>query len=153
MKHSESYTISPPSRFKFFRWLRYLGIILAIVYFWLTIDSYQQDGWVFTTILNGLTGVIWLGITYSYFRIPVFGSKIGISSDGITFKEQGEPQSIGWKQLQRINMTNNSIFLSLENNPDKELNISYLEYKQLQEAKKRIQSFSTNHQIEFSSKY
>lgn len=153
MKPTEAYTITPPGRLHYIKWLKHLGLILAIVYLWLTVDSYQEEGWTFTTILHGITGLLWLAITYGYFNMPIFDSEIIISSKGVVFEENGRQQSLDWENLQDINMTNNSIFLSLKNGQEKELNISYLEYNQLKRAKKQIRLFCEQHSIKFSSKY
>lgn len=153
MKSTEAHTITPAGRLKYFKWLEYLGLILAIVYLWLTVDSYQEEGWTVTTILNGVTGLLWLGMSYSYFKTPALGTEITLSSRGITFVENKQQKHLSWEKLESINMTNNSIFIVPKNNPEQELNISYLEYNQLKKAKTQIRLFCDEHSITFSSKY
>lgn len=135
------------------RWLGYLGLILAGLYGYLTFDSYQESAWSFETIVNAFCTIAWIGITYTNINNALGVEEITLSRDNVTFVENKEQKSIRWDEITSINMTNNALFLNLCDEIQKELNIGYLGYKQLQEAKKQMRLFSEKYQIDFSSKY
>src|SRR5699024_8156545 len=131
MDNPEAYTLSPPARFHYFKFLKYFGFVAIVLYLWLTVITYQDDGWSRETIINGAITFIWAAITYSYFKAPFPHSQITLSQNGLSFKENKEHRSIAWNDLQNVTMTNNPIFLRGNGGIDKELDISHLEYKRL----------------------
>lgn len=149
----DSYTITPPSRLKYLRWLGYLGIILAAAYVYLAIESYQENGWGFVTIVNVICVVAWLAITYTNVNSAIAVEEVILSPDEITFIKNNKKKLISWDKIASVNMTNNALFLTLDNQRQEELNIGYLEYKQLQKAKKKLHAFCDEKEIPFSTKY
>src|SRR5699024_492809 len=135
MDNPKSYTLSPPTRSHYLRFLKYFGIVVAILYLWLTVISYQDGGCSCGTVINGAIAFIWAAITCSYFKAPLPHSEISLSQNGLSFKENKEHRSIACNDLQDVKMSNNSLFLRSKDGIGEELNISHLQYSQLRDAK------------------
>lgn len=148
------YTIAPSGRHNY-QWILYLGILLVGAYLYLAYDIYQDEAWSSEVIINLLIAIIYAGIIYYNLTSESPHDKISFSEKGVTVSGEikQEQEVIEWANLQKISITNNALFLDFKDGSQKELNISYLKYNQLQETKHKIRSFCEQYQLSFSSKY
>lgn len=154
MENSQ-YTIAPSNRYTYFQWILYLGILLVVAYLYLAYDIYKDAGWTTEAIINLFIAVVYSVAIYINLNTDSPYDEVSFSEKGITIsgdKKQGQ-EDIEWTNLQKISITNNALFLDFTDARQEELNIAYLKYNQLQEAKRKVKSFCEQHQISFSSKY
>lgn len=147
------YTIAPSGRYRYYQWILYLGVILVLAYLYLTYIIYQDEGWSSKAIINLLIAVIYAAVIYFNRTAGPPYDEISFSEEGITILGDKKSEIIEWSALYKLSITNNSLFLDFKDDRQKELNISYLKYNQLQEAKEKVRSFCEQQQLSFSSKY
>ena len=150
----KSFKISSAQNLKYLRWLIWFGLCISPVYLYIAYDTYLHEDFSWSFFINLFLALMWIGIGISYYF--GYGYQTGdiiISDKSIRYENKTEQTDVAWTDLSEVKMTNNALFLNLQDNSQKELNIAYLEYKELQAAKKKVHQFCDAKNVSFSSQY
>lgn len=148
------FKISPQNSVGYLKWLLWLSVGLAAIYFLLAVKAYMNGKETWEWIINIGIGVIWLASGIFQMRgNKYYIPEITLSDSGITYKIKKSEKLVRWEQVKSINLDNNTIILRTESKDPKKLSITQLEYKELQTAKDRLREFADTYNVRFASKY
>ena len=148
------FKISHQTSAGYLKWLLWLSVGLAAIYFLLAVKAYMNGEETWEWIINIGIGVIWLAAGIFQMRgNKYYIPEITLNDAGITYKIKKTEQRMGWEQIKEINLNNNTISIRTETDGREELSIAYLEYKELQTVKDRLREFAEAHNVSYASKY
>lgn len=135
-------------------WFSWLAVGLGGVYFYLAFNTYFIENDQSATLINLILGLVWVVSAYVHqFWHPVSIPDIILNDAGVTVEEDDKSRLIHWKNIQNINVDNNTLAILLDNGEHEELKIWGVEYKELQMLKNKLRKFTDTHNISYSSKY
>jgi hypothetical protein len=131
-------------------WGTYLSIPVLVVYVYFLIESYVQSGWDSDLTFDVLVFTTYAILIYNAFRSGSPQKEICLSQNSIEISSDNERQHIKWSDLSAITLDHNTILLDFFNKSQREVDIDYIEYKELQELKKTLRSLCNRHSVTFS---
>ncbi len=136
------------------RWLQYLFIGLGCLHLTIfIIDWWNNDAnWMSYLILVAAIGEILVGIfRYEQYFFPY--PELTLNDEGMVVKENNNERLIPWSQVQEITIDNKYISIVRDDNRQENINIQYLNYGDIQDAKKKLKQFTKSHDVAYHSVY
>ena len=136
------------------KWFQYLLTLLGIVHL-LTflLDYWDNDlNFISYAFLAIAIGEIFIGLfRYEQFFFPY--PELTFSDGHVEIVKNKEQQSFNWNQIQSIIIGNSSITFSLTDGTEHDIDIAYLNYGDIQTAKKEIKQRCETRDITYRSMY
>ena len=150
----KSFKISHHKQKDRFRWLNWLAISFGFIHLYWAVGAYPYSTGSHNAIVELLMGLFWIVFGYvNLFWIEPPLPDITIDADGITVEEKTTSRLLQWNTIRNINIDTNTIYVHLETGTEEQIKIWTVKYSELQLLKQRLQEYSTDHQISYSSKY
>ena len=136
------------------KWFQYFLILLGAIHL-LTflLDYWDNDlNFISYAILVIAIGEILIGLfRYEQYFFPY--PELTFSDDGVEITQDKQQQMISWNNIQGITIGNSKITFLLTDESKQDIDIAYLNYGDIQTAKKEIKKRCENREITYRSVY
>lgn len=135
------------------KWLQYMLIGLGCIH--LAIFGFdwwkEEANWISYLILIAAIGEILVGLfRYEEYFFPY--PELTLTNDGLIVKENKNEWLIAWNRVQEITIDNKYITI-VQDGGNEKINIQYLNYGDIQTAKKKLKQFTESRNVSYRSVY
>ena len=136
------------------RWLQTFLILLGAIQllsFGIHLISDSLNWFNYIELFAGFAAIL-VGIyRYEEYFFPY--PELSLTDEGIAVSHNGREHHYSWELIEEISIDNRNITLELTNSESKEFNIQYLNYGDIQTAKKQLRERCESRDIPFQSTY